>query len=422
MKKIIIIVLSLAIVLWFLWWKFGPSIPLFNKPSQQGPITLTYWGLWEEDNLIKPVIEQYQKQNPNITIAYERKSSLNYRTRVQAQIKEGVGPDVFRIHNSWLAMFLRENSLAAVPSDIFTVSDYKNSFYPVAFDSFVASNQIYGAPLGIDGLALFVNTDILSAANVAIHTNWSEFVSGATKVTVKDSNGLIKTAGAGIGTTTNIDYWSDILGLMLLQQQTVNLKDPSPETGAEVISFYTGFITDPTKKVWDVNLPRSGDMFISGNLAFYFAPFSKVSEIKVVNPNLKFKVVPVPQLPNGKITWGTFWGETVSVQTKFKKESWELIKFLTSKEISKVFSVPSARVDVAAEQSQDPIMGPFVNQGPMYKFWYLSQVGTDGGINDEIIKIWQMGILGVLQGQSPQGVLSTINRDSKGILTKYGVK
>ena len=77
MKKIIIIVLSLAIVLGFLWWKFGPSIPLFNKPSQQGPITLTYWGLWEEDNLIKPVIEQYQKQNPNITIAYERKSSLN---------------------------------------------------------------------------------------------------------------------------------------------------------------------------------------------------------------------------------------------------------------------------------------------------------------------------------------------------------
>ena len=174
MKKIIIIVLSLAIVLGFLWWKFGPSIPLFNKPSQQGPITLTYWGLWEEDNLIKPVIEQYQKQNPNITIAYERKSSLNYRTRVQAQIKEGVGPDVFRIHNSWLAMFLRENSLAAVPSDIFTVSDYKNSFYPVAFDSFVKDNQIYGVPMEVDGLALFVNVEMLNGVGGKPPTNWQE--------------------------------------------------------------------------------------------------------------------------------------------------------------------------------------------------------------------------------------------------------
>jgi len=414
MVKIILIALVLLIAAGLII--LGINTFKNREPEQ---INIVYWDFWDE-NLIRPVLTEFERTHPNTKISYTSQSQLNYRTRLSTQIKEGAGPDVFPIHNSWLPLFL--NDISPAPSNIFSLGDYKSTFYPVAFDSFVASNQIYGAPLGIDGLALFVNTDILSAANVAIPTNWSEFVSGATKVTVKDSNGLIKTAGAGIGTTTNIDYWSDILGLMLLQQQTVNLKDPSPETGAEVISFYTGFITDPTKKVWDVNLPRSGDMFISGNLAFYFAPFSKVSEIKVVNPNLKFKVVPVPQLPNGKITWGTFWGETVSVQTKFKKESWELIKFLTSKEISKVFSVPSARVDVAAEQSQDPIMGPFVNQGPMYKFWYLSQVGTDGGINDEIIKIWQMGILGVLQGQSPQGVLSTINRDSKGILTKYGVK
>ncbi len=132
MKKVIIIVLVLAIILAFLFWKFGPT---FTKQKSSGPIELTYFGLWEEDNLIKPVIEEFQKQNPNIKIKYERKSSVNYRTRVQTQINEGVGPDVFRIHNTWLPMF--ENFLMPAPQDIFTIGDYKNMFYPIAFDSFV---------------------------------------------------------------------------------------------------------------------------------------------------------------------------------------------------------------------------------------------------------------------------------------------
>ena len=414
MPKIILIVLVILITVGLV--VLGMRTFSSREPEQAG---IVYWDFWDE-NLIRPVLTEFERTHPNIKISYISQSQLNYRTRLSTQLKEGVGPDIFPIHNSWLPLFLSDISPA--PSNIFSLSDYKATFYPVAFDSFVTTNEVYAAPLGVDGLVLFVNTDILSAANVAIPTNWSEFVSSATKVTVKDSNGLIKTAGAGIGTTTNIDYWSDILGLMLLQQQTVNLKDPTPESGAEVVTFYTGFITDPTKKVWDVNLPRSTDMFTSGNLAFYFAPFSKVAEIKAANPNLHFKVVPVPQLPNGRIAWGTFFGETVSAQSKFKKESWELIKFLTSKEISRVFSVPSARVDLSSEQINDEILGPFVSQGPMYKFWYLSQVGSDGGLNDEMIKVWQIGILGVLQGQSPEGVLSTINRDSKGILIKYGVK
>src|SRR3989344_3065602 len=103
MKKIIIIVLSLSIVLSFIFWKFGPNLMPKKSPES---VTLTVWGLWEDENLIKPLLSEYQKQSPNVTVTYLRQSSLNYRTRVQTQIREGVGPDVFLIHNSWLPMFI----------------------------------------------------------------------------------------------------------------------------------------------------------------------------------------------------------------------------------------------------------------------------------------------------------------------------
>jgi len=428
MKKIIIIVLSLAIVLGFLWWKFGPSIPLFNKPSQQGPITLTYWGLWEEDNLIKPVIEQYQKQNPNITIAYERKSSLNYRTRVQAQIKEGVGPDVFRIHNSWLAMFLRENSLAAVPSDIFTVSDYKNSFYPVAFDSFVKDNQIYGVPMEVDGLALFVNVEMLNGVGGKPPKNWQEFIDLSVKMTVKDSTG-IKTAGAALGTAGNVDHWPDILGLLLLQQPGVDLNNVATTAATEVMKFYTGFVTDPRKKTWDVNLPKSTDMFVSGRLGFYFAPSWRAHELRVANPNLKFQVVPVPQLSGKTAAWASFWAEAVSAKSQNPKEAWKFVKYLVSQEAEKLayqeaskvrlFGEPYSRVDLQQELVQDPIVGAFVNQGPSYKFWYLSSNTFDSGINDEMIKYFEDGINATLAGTDPLSALQTVDKGVKQVLDKY---
>ncbi len=427
MKKVIIIVLSLSIVLGFLFWRFGPSLPFFNKPkAPQGPITLTYWGLWEDDNLIKPVIAEYQKQHPNIVITYEHKSSVNYRTRVQTQIREGVGPDVFMMHNSWLSMLRAD--LAAAPGDIFTVTDYKNTFYPVAADSFISNNQIYGAPMEIDGLALFYNEEMLNAVGGKPPKNWQEFIDFATKMTVRDSTG-IKTAGAALGTAGNVDHWSDILGLLLFQQPGVDLTNVATPQVAEIIRFYTGFVTDPKKKTWDVNLPKSTDMFAQGRLGFYFAPSWRAHELRVANPSLKFKVVPVPQLSGKAVGWASFWGQVVSAKSKNLLEAWKFVKYLTSVEAEKLayqqaaqvrlFGEPYSLVSLQSELAGDPIVGAFVSQGPNYKTWYLSSNTFDGGINDEMIKYWEDGVNATLAGTDPASALQTVNSGVKQVLDKY---
>lgn len=426
MKRIIIIVLSLSIVLGFLFWKFGPSISLFNKPKPEGPITLTYWGLWEDDNLIKPIVAEYQKQHPNIIVNYEKKSSLNYRTRVQTQIREGVGPDVFRIHNSWLPMF--QTDLATAPADIFAPSDYRSMFYPVASESFVKGNQIYGVPMEIDGLALFYNEDMLSGIGGKPPKNWQEFIDSATKMTVKDATG-IKTAGAALGTAGNVDHWSDILGLLLLQQPGVDLGSVATPQVAEILRFYTGFVIDPKKKTWDVNLPKSTDMFAAGRLGFYFAPSWRAHELRVTNPNLKFKVAPVPQLSGKQSGWATFWGEVVSAKSKNLTEAWKFVKYLTSAEAEKMayqeaakirlFGEPYSLVSLTGEIAQDPIVGAFVTQGPIYKFWYLSSNTFDSGINDEMIKYFEDGINATLAGTDPGTALQTVDKGVKQVLDKY---
>ena len=426
MKKIIIIALSLAIIVGFLWWKFGPN--LFQKSGPKGPVELTYWGLWEEEDLLRPLILQFESQNPNIKVNYVRQSSVNYKSRVQTQVREGTGPDVFRIHNSWMPMF--EADLYPAPSDILTTDEFGKTFYPVAKDSLVKNSQILAVPMEIDGLALYYNEEILNGVGGQVPKSWQEFINTAIKMTVRDQSGQIQTAGAALGTSGNVDHFSDILGLLILQQPGASLENPASPQVAEILRFYTGFVTDPRKKTWDVNLSKSTDMFASGRLGFYFAPSWRAHELRVTNPNLKFKITPVPQLTASKpVTWASFWVEGVAKTSKHPKEAWQFVKFLVSAEAEKLFyqeaskirlfGEPYSRVDLAGDLVSDPIAGAYVAQGSYYKSWYLSSNTMDGGINDEIIKYFEDAINSTLAGGDPQAALQTVASGVKQVLDKY---
>lgn len=425
MKKFIISIIFLSLLIPL----FAIVIKNYFYAKPEGPITLSYWG-FEEESVVKPSIIKYEAENPNTKINYVKQSLTNYRTRLQTQVREGVGPDVFRIHNSWTRMFLSD--LSPAPPDIFDLIGYKNTFYPVAVDSFVKNNAILAAPMEVDGLGLFVNEELLKNVGVEVPKTWQEFINVATKVTVKDSSGVIQTAGAALGTASNVDHFSDILGLLLLQQPGVNIESPASPAVAEVFKFYTGFVLDPRRKTWDVNLPSSTQMFAQGRLAFYFAPSWRAHELRIINPNLTFKVVPVPQLPSSQVGWGSFWGEGVSIKSKNQKEAWKFVKFLTDADSQRLayqsasqirlFGEPYSRIDLAGELKDDPIAGVFVTQGPIYKFWYLASNTFDAGINDEMIKTFENSVNAILQGTSAEAALQSLNPAVKQVLDKYGTR
>ncbi|MBI2011441.1 extracellular solute-binding protein [Candidatus Daviesbacteria bacterium] len=430
MKIIIIVVLVISVILGILFWRFGYLLKGTSNLNQ--PVTLKVWGLWEDESLIKGAIDLYQKRNPSVTVEYTHQSSVNYRTRVQTQILQSEnGPDILMIHNSWVPMFLQKSTIAAIPLDLMSIDQFKKTFYPIATDNFIKNNQIYALPLEVDGLALFYNEDLLSQKNIKIPQNWDEFMDAASKLTVKDEKSNIQIAGAAMGTTSNVDHWSDIVGLLFSQQPNANLEKPATKAGADVLRFYTSFIKneDPAKRVWSVAMEGSTQAFFSGKLAFYFAPSWRAHELRVANPELNFKTAPVPHLPGRNIGWATYWALAVSNKSSNQKKAWEFLNFLTSKEVEKLlyqeasrtrlFGQPYSRVDLQKEIINDPIAGAFVAQAPTFKSWYLASRTFDQGINDEMIKYYEDAINATLEGRDPLNALQTTEQGVKQVLDKY---
>src|SRR5690606_19506697 len=87
----------------------GRSVSDEPEPTlTKEPITLEYWRLFEESDVLDQFIENYQRQHPNITIEVKQvdfqpgETIYDYQQELTKLIADGAGPDMFMIHNSWL--------------------------------------------------------------------------------------------------------------------------------------------------------------------------------------------------------------------------------------------------------------------------------------------------------------------------------
>lgn len=422
-KTILLIILVLLVLGGIGWAVFRFLLPGVQQSKE---VTLTYWGLWEPESIMREVLTDWEKDHPNIKISYSRQSHQEYRERLQSALARGQGPDIFRFHNTWLPMFKTE--LDPVPATVMDAGTYDRSFYPVATSSLRSGVNYLGIPLEVDTLALFYNEDIFTAAGVNPPKTWDELRQLASQLTLRDEQGRIQRAGVALGTTGNIWHWSDILGLMMLQNGA-DLANPVGSLAEDTLTFYTLF--SQTDRVWDETLPVSMLAFATGKTAMFFGFSWDVFEIKNINSSLNFKIVPVPQLPGTDISWASFWVEGVSQKSENKEAAWEFLKFLSSQPVMeklyqaesklRLFGEPYSRVEMAGALQSDPLVAPFISQAAKAQTWYLCSRTFDNGLNDRMIKYFEDAVNAVNNGKTPKEALKAVANGVAQVLSQYGL-
>ncbi len=393
---------------------------------------VAWWGLWEDTSTIQTLIDEYQKSHPGAKIKYVAQSQQDYRERLTTALAKGEAPDIFTIHNSWVPMF--KNSLDVLPASVMNASDYAKTFYSIASSDLTSGTGIVGIPLEYDGIALYINQDIFDKAGKIAPTTWDDLRVVARQLTVKDEQGVITQAGVSLGRTENVDHWPEIIALLMLQNG-VDLNNPTGEAAEGALTFYTLFSTDDG--VWDTTLPPSTQAFASGKLAMYFGPSWRAFDIQVANPNLKFRTVPVPQLPKDNpsqpdITYATYWAQGVSSKSTNKTRAWDFLKFLSTKESLekfyanaikfRSFGEPYPRPEMSSLLKDHPVLGSIILQAPGARSWYLYSRTFDGptGINSQMANYYGDAINAVAnENSSVTQALQTAATGIQQVLTQY---
>lgn len=423
-RRLIMIVILLAVVAGLVYaGKF-----IFGSKAGSKEVTITYWGLWENDSTVQSVLSDFESTHPKIKVTYSKQSPRQYRERLQNAITRGQGPDVFRFHNTWVPML--RNELSAAPGSVMTVSEFSSIFYPTASSDLVGGQSIYGMPVMIEGLGLYYNEDLFAAAGVSVPATWEDVLAIVPKLTVK-SEKTILTSAIALGTTGNVEHFSDIVATMMMQNGA-KLSVPTGSQAEEALVFYRKFAnpSDPMY-TWNETLDNSVYAFASGKVAMILAPSWRVFDVKQINPSLRFRVAPIPQLPGNTVTWASYWVEGVSSKSKNQQQAWEFVKYLTSREATtklyteaaktRLFGEPYARVELGGTLVDDPYVGAFIEQAKTAKSFPLASRTFDNGLNDQLSKYLEDAINAVSGGSAPTQALQTASNGFRQVLSSYGL-
>jgi len=430
--KLIVIIFGALILIAVLFFVIKSFVSKTSDTNETGEII--WWGLWEDESVMASVISEYETKNPRIKIKYIRQSKEDYRERLTNALAKGTGPDIFRFHNTWVPMLKSE--LDKVPASVYSVSDFSTTFYPVAVSDLTLGTNLVGIPIEYDGLSLYINEEIFEKSGKSVPTTWNELRQVARDLTIKDESGTVTQAGVALGRTENVDHWPEILGLMMLQNG-VDLTKPTGKLAEDALDFYTIFSS--SDGVWDATLPSSTVAFAGGKLAMYFGPSWRAFEIRLQNPSLRFKTIPVPQLPKTEsleadVTYASYWVEGVWARSKKKNEAWNFLKFLSSKEIleklynqaskTRMFGEPYSRVDMESILRDHPIIGSTVGGAKTAQTWFLQSRTWDGptGINSQINKYFEDAVNLVNSGKEAKIALEPVAQGVIQVLSQYGIK
>jgi len=373
-----------------------------NTNTSTGAIELQWRGVFWDERVVQPLIDEYQLLNPGVTIKYANRwpggrsetAAQSYKDDLDRILKAGNTaeiPDIFMVENTWTGSY--ENYATPAPSAVIDANSVKANFYPAVTKDFVKGTNVMGLPLWMDTLAIIYNKDLLAAQSLATPpSDLTNFKNKAIQLTAR-SSGIITSAGFAAGTSGNVGFAPEFLNLLFLQNG-VSMVDASgnpifadSDDALTALQYFKSFAGSSGS--WDTTQKFDGIAFLEGKLAMMVTTSWRLNDILSFKDayalNLNIGVAPMPQIAGQPdINWASYWGLMVANNRPNSAAAWKFMAWLTQPEqlrklresevaSRRFFGILYPRTDMQNETDirSDPYLQNFNSELPSATSWYM---------------------------------------------------
>ncbi len=299
-------------------------------------IEFASWGSKSEIDILKPILTDFEKENPNIKVNFMH-IPQNYFQKIHLLFASNTAPDVIFINNLYLPIYANANLLEEL-----TIK--QTDYYPQSLEALSWKGKLYAVPRDVSNLVIFYNKDLFDKKNIEYPSpNWtySDFLKTAQKLT---NNGNF-----GISFEEDPLFYLPYLmsnGGGILPDE-INLKGSQ-----DGLKFYA----DLRKKYHVAPLKSESasatmaQMFLQQKIGMYISGRWMVPKLRE-EAQFDWDIAQFPKGTKGSIVQLDASGWAISKSSIHKQEAQKLVDYLASKESSEKFTtsglIVPARVDVS---------------------------------------------------------------------------
>lgn len=291
--------------------------------------TINYFSFTTDTNHVKDLealIAAFEKENPDLDVAYTTAPFDSYFTKLQTSIAGGSAPDVFELNYENFVTFASRNTLLPLSNFLQQDAALRTAFYPAALSAFAQNNVQFGLPITFSTVVLFYNKDLFDKAGVAYpnaNWTWQNVLAAAQKI----NNPAQKVWGV----FQPVQFWEFYkvarqAGGGLQISPTVQIDTPANRSALH-------YLVDKVRvqKVMPTDAEMSGvaneDMFLGGQLGMLYSGiwmFDKFSQAK-----FKWDIAVEPG-GTRKATHFFSNAAVISRTSKNPEAAWKWVKFLAA--------------------------------------------------------------------------------------------
>jgi multiple sugar transport system substrate-binding protein len=361
MKKIFTISLFIAILI--------IALSVNSAMAEQVTLRFSDWHLTEDvwNKSLNEGMDIFHKQNPNIKVTLEPVSYGEKETKYTVESAAGRAPDVFHVHAFSLPMFFGKGFANDLTPFIEKEgSGFLDAWYPLPLELMKHNGKMHAMPGDYMTMVLFYNTNMFKESGLDPNKppkTTDEFLAYAKKLT-RDTDGDGKIDQWGFGTVGAKSpgfsmrfgpfLWSFGADYLTPDMKRSALDTPeAKEAFAFFVELYTKHKVVPPG-LTAMNPQEVRTQFAQKKVAMILGSGWTPPIVNKINPDLNafevLKCAPAPvKRKQATAIWLSSW--VMSPNTKHPMEAWQLMKFITSKDIElKWFvdnRVTSSRKDVS---------------------------------------------------------------------------
>jgi multiple sugar transport system substrate-binding protein len=311
-----------------------------------GQVNLVYQD-WRTDwfpALAQEMLAQFHEQHPGIRVFYTADPE-NLEEEMLADMEAGTAPDVFAGCCSFFPAWAQKGYMLDLRPfveaglDQETIRDWSQAQYQAFF---TADGRQYALPKYHGGLALYFNKDLFDAARApypGAEWTYDDYLAAMKKLTVREGGRTIRW-----GSMFDVSWDRIQVHVNGWGGHFVNLEDPircemSAQPALDALEWLRARMWDDRvmATALDVENNETREAFINQKIAMVEDGSWALKDI-LARSTFKVGVAPFPKGPVRRATLATTDGFAIYAGTKYPDETWELLKFLVSKDYGRAMA------------------------------------------------------------------------------------